>query len=214
MTLRKNNFLYKLVISFIVLLSLVIVWDGVFQKPVVPYALQGVLRPEAKLINKFELIDQKGELIDEHLFENKWSLVFFGYTSCPDICPTTLHVLNSVMTLLKKKEEKLLQDTQVVFISVDPARDSIDMLADYMAFFNKDFIGATGDRKDIDNVTQQFGAGYVMDEEIEPGQYQVSHTSAIFLVAPDTKLVAAFSQPHIPGTIVSQYEAIRMYLLK
>ena len=213
MTKRKSSSLFKLVISLFFLSSLAIVWNKSFQKSDAPQSLQGVLRPQPRILQPFKLIDQKGKLINELSFEDKWSLVFFGYTSCPDICPTTLHVLNSVTSILLEKENKLSQDTQVIFISVDPERDTKDVLVDYMAFFNKDFIGATGDKKNIDNVVQQFGAGYVMDEEVEPGQYQVSHSSAIFLVAPDTKLVAAFSQPHIPGTIVSQYKAIRMYLL-
>ena len=210
----KNNVPYKFIITLAVLSLLFIVGSFLLQKPVAPQALQGVLRPDAKLITEFELIDQKGNPVNQHLFKDKWSLVFFGYTSCPDICPTTLHILNSVMKLLGDKEEKLLRNTQVVFVSVDPERDSVEMLADYMAFFNKDFIAVTGDKKNIDNIARQFGAGYFMDEETEPGQYQVSHTSAIFLVTPDMGLVAAFSQPHIAGTIASQYEAIRDYLLK
>lgn len=205
--------MYRWVIFFTFLLFAVVL-NEVLQKDEAPFALQGVLRPEPKLLKEFELIDQNKKTVNKHSFENKWSLVFFGYTSCPDICPTTLHVLNSVVAMLARREEKLLLDTQVVFISVDPARDSVEVLADYMAFFNKDFIGVTGDKKNIDNITWQFGAGYVMDEEVEDGQYQVSHTSAIFLVSPDTRLVAAFSQPHIPGTIVSQYKAIRNYLLE
>ncbi|MDH5611494.1 MAG: SCO family protein [Gammaproteobacteria bacterium] len=174
----------------------------------------GVLRPDPRQLKSFELIDQNGKVINQQMFKNKWSFVFFGYTSCPDICPTTLHTLNSVIAMLAKNDNKLLLDAQVVFVSVDPERDTVAMLADYMAFFNRDFIGITGDKKNIDNITQQFGAGYMMDEEIAPGQYQVSHTSAIFLVTPDNKLVAAFSQPHIPGTIVSQYKKIRDYLSK
>lgn len=210
----KRSVFYKGAILLILLLSITVIWNVVLQQSNPPQELVGVLRPEPRSLKSFELVDQKGNSINEQLFKDKWSLVFFGYTSCPDICPTTLHVLNSVTAMLAEKEEKLLLGTQVIFISVDPARDSIDMLADYMAFFNKDFIGATGDKKNIDNVAQQFGAGYVMEEETEPGQYQVSHTSAIFLVAPDTKLVAAFSQPHNPGTIVSQYKKIRSYISK
>ena len=208
----KRSVFYKGAILLILLLSITVIWNVVLQQSNPPQELVGVLRPEPRSLKSFELVDQKGSSINEQMFKDKWSFVFFGYTSCPDICPTTLHVLNSVTAMLTEKEEKLLLDTQVVFISVDPARDSIDMLADYMAFFNKDFIGATGDKKNIDIVAQQFGAGYVMDEETDPGQYQVSHTSAIFLVAPDTKLVAAFSQPHNPGTIVSQYKKVRSYI--
>ncbi|MCW8831504.1 MAG: SCO family protein, partial [Gammaproteobacteria bacterium] len=162
----------------------------------------------------FELVDQKGGPVNEHMFKDKWSFVFFGYTSCPDICPTTLHVLNTVTEKLAVQDRTLLLDAQVVFISVDPDRDNLDMLAEYMAYFNESFIGITGDKNNIDNITRQFGAGYMMEEETAPGEYLVGHTSAIFLVSPDTKLVAAFSQPHNPGTIVSLYKKVRSYLLK
>jgi protein SCO1/2 len=214
MVQQKSSFLIKLVVFFLLLLSLAIVWERSFQKPVVPQALQGVLRPEPRSLKPFELVDQNESLINEEIFKNKWSFVFFGYMSCPDVCPVTLHVLNTVTDMLKKKDAELLLDTQVIFVSVDPARDTADKLLDYVTFFNREFIGVTGDKKNIDNITQQFNAGYMRGQEIAPGEYLVSHTSAVFLVAPDAALVASFSQPHIPGTIVSQYEAIRMYLLK
>ena len=100
---------------------------------------------------------------------------------------------------------------QVVFISVDPDRDSSEKLADYVTYFDKDFIGTTADKIKIDKVTQQFGAGYIADPETSAGVYNVSHTSAIFLVDPYGRLVATFSQPHQAATITSQYKKIRKY---
>lgn len=211
MTQPKNNLRYKLVVAFVIFLSVSVSWSVFFQKAELPLALQGVMRVAPVSLNSFKLVNQYGESVSEHSFENKWSLVFFGYTSCPDICPTTLQVLNKVVAMLAERAEGLLPDTQVVFISVDPERDSSEKLSDYMAFFNKDFIGMTGDKKNIDNIVKYFGAGYIVGEELDPGQYQVSHTSAVFLVSPDRKVVASFSQPHIAATIASQYEAIREY---
>ena len=102
-------------------------------------------------------------------------------------------------------------DMQVVFISVDPARDTPEKLANYITYFNKDFIGATANKAEIDKLTRQFGAGYIFEEETSAGGYNVAHTSAIFLVDPYGRLVASFSQPHQPATIVSQYKKIRTF---
>jgi len=181
-----------------------------------PAELQGVLRADFKLLQPFQLADHNNSVFDEKRFHNKWSFVFFGYTSCPDVCPATLYVLSSVHGLLVDEtggysDNKLPDDTQVVFISVDPARDTTEKLADYVTYFNKDFIGTTADKTEIDKLARQFGAGYIIDPESSPGTYNVSHTSAIFLVDPYGRLVASFSQPHQPPTIVEQYKKIRTY---
>ena len=176
-----------------------------------PQELSGVLRSNFKLLQPFELTDHNNAVFNEKRFLDKWSFVFFGYTSCPDICPATLYVLKSVHGLLVDESGEVPDDMQVVFISVDPERDTTEKLADYITYFNKDFIATTADKVNIDKITQQFGAGYIMDEETSAGVYNVSHTSAIFLVDPYGRLVASFSQPHQPTTITSQYKKIRKY---
>lgn len=176
-----------------------------------PPELIGVLRPEFRALYPFELKDHNNTKFDLDRLQDKWTFVFFGYTSCPDICPTTLHVLSSVQTLLKDETNDDPANRQVVFISVDPKRDTPESLATYVSYFNSNFIGATAEKEDIDNLARQFGAGYSFEAETSPGQYLVAHTSAIFLVDPYGRLVATFSQPHYPKTITSQYEKIRAY---
>lgn len=214
MTQTRNSLLFKFAILVLFILSITVIWNKAIQKADVPQALQGVLRPEPRLLKPFDLLNQNGQLINEQMFKDKWTFVFLGYTSCPDICPVTLHVLNAVMGMLEKENAEALSDTQVVFVSVDPERDTVESLSDYVTFFNKDFIGLTGDKENIDNFSKQLGAGYMIGQETSPGEYLVAHTSAIFLVAPDTAMVAAFSQPHNPGTIVSLYKKVRSYILK
>lgn len=176
-----------------------------------PQELAGVLRVDFRLLQPFKLTDHNNNVFDEKQFQNKWSFVFFGYTSCPDVCPATLYVLSSVHSLLVDETGKNPDDMQVVFVSVDPARDTPEKLADYVTYFNEDFIGTTADKAEIDKLARQFGAGYILDPEIAPGIYNVSHTSAIFLVDPYGRLVATFSQPHQPSTITEQYKKIRTY---
>ena len=177
-----------------------------------PAELEGVLRPEPKALQAFVLTDHNNTHFNEERLKNKWSFVFFGYTSCPDICPATLSVLTSVQVMLANETGKTSDDIQVVFISVDPKRDTPELLSSYIAHFNKKFIGATASKKEINKIVQQFGAGYEFEPKNSAGQYTIAHTSAIFLIDPLGKLVATFSQPHYPATIAKQYQKVRTYL--
>ena len=173
-----------------------------------PPELQAVLRPAAMPLQPFELIDQHHQPFDLARLHGNWSFVFFGYTSCPDICPATLSTLTGVMQLLNNDSSG---DTplQAVFVSVDPARDTVDVIAQYIRYFDSSFVGVTGQQPAIDSLARQFGAGYMAEPETAPGQYLVSHTSSIFLVDPRGRLVAAFSPPHHAGTIADQFRQIR-----
>lgn len=194
------------------LFLLVVLGTYILVKPTAPPPeLMGILRPDFKQLEPFQLTGREGRLINEQNFRGKWSFVFFGYVSCPDVCPATLHVLDSVHRFLKDETGEDPVDMQVVFISVDSQRDTVETITSYVAYFNKKFIGATAGKPEIDRLTKQFGAGYILQPETAPGQYLVAHTSAIFLVDPLGRLVATFSQPHYPSTILSQYKKIKAY---
>jgi len=174
----------------------------------VPPELQAVLRPVPKPLQSFELTDQHRQPFNLERLKGKWSFVFFGYTYCPDICPTTLSTLTGVVKQLQTDPQGL-SNIQVVFVSVDPQRDTPDVIKDYLAYFNETFQGVTGTQQDIEALTRQFGAGYMKESETAPGQYMVSHTSSIFLVDPYGRLMASFSPPHDATTIVGQFRQIR-----
>ena len=174
----------------------------------VPPELQGVLRPEPRPLRTFELSDQYRQAFNLERLKGEWSFVFFGYTYCPDICPTTLSVLTGVVKQLQTDPQGLT-NIQVVFVSVDPRRDTPDILEAYLKYFNEAFQGVTGAQQDIDSLTRQFGAGYMVEPETRPGEYLVSHTSSIFLVDPYGQLIAAFPPPHDANTIVEQFRQIR-----
>lgn len=179
--------------------------------PAPPVELEGVLRPDFKPLAPFQLQSHNHGPFNEKKLRDKWSFVFFGYLSCPDVCPNTLHELSSFHSLLKDEIGKEPQDLQIIFVSVDPERDSTENLARYVTHFNRSFIGATAGKGAIDRLAKQFGAGYLLEEETAPGQYLVAHTSAIFLVDPLGRLVATFSQPHYASTLLSQYKKINAY---
>jgi len=176
-----------------------------------PKELMGVVRPEPKPLSSFNLIDHNGDAFTRENLLGKWTFLFFGYTHCPDVCPMTLSVLSSVYNGIDEESGDGVGE-QVVFLSVDPVRDTPAKLADYMAFFNEKFIAVTGSKEEIDEFSEQYGAGYILGEETSPGEYSVNHTSAIFLIDPKGRLVALFSQPHNADTILMQYRKIQAYI--
>jgi protein SCO1/2 len=199
-----------LVLFALFLLVMLATWL-LIKPPAAPAELKGVLRPEYRLIAPFDLVDQNQQPFNRKNLQGKWSFVFFGYLSCPDVCPLTLHELNGFWRLLRDETGADPENLQIVFVSVDPGRDSPEKLADYIAHFNREFVAVTADKRQIDNFAHQFGAGYVIEEETSPGQYLVAHTSAIFLVDPLGRSVATFSQPHYAATLLSQYRRITRY---
>ena len=176
-----------------------------------PPELQGILKPEFRMLTSFQLqAHQRGPVTESDL-KGKWSFIFFGYTSCPDVCPNTMHELKGFRALLEDEDSAAAEDVQVIFVSVDPDRDDAARLASYARHFHSSFIGATAGKGAIDRLTKQFGAGYLFEPTDAGGHYLVTHTSAVFLVDPYGRLIANFSQPHYAGTILTQYKKIVDY---
>jgi len=135
-----------------------------------------------------------------------WSFLFFGYTHCPDVCPTTLSVLNSVAQKLGSDA----RDVRFVFISVDPERDTPETLARFVSYFNGDFIGVTGEPGAIERLTKQLGVLYMrVASSDNPGSYLMDHTASVFLVDPDGRYHAVFSPPITAEKIVTDFARIR-----
>jgi len=173
-------------------------------KKTVPAELQAVLWPEPRQLTAFELAEADGKKLNLKRLADKWTLLFFGYTSCPDVCPMTLAVLKAVYKRLAEHPQ-IQANTQVVFISVDPGRDSPEHIAKYVAYFDKSFVGVTGSVGGIDDFAKQLSAGYVKEEPDEDGAYQVNHTGSIYLIGPDQRVHGAFAPPHRPKAITEQY---------
>ncbi|WP_048308421.1 SCO family protein [Halomonas sp. PR-M31] len=125
----------------------------------------------------FNLVDENGEQVSEDAFLGKPTLLYFGYTHCPDICPTTLAELASITRQL---DEKARDDIQILFVSVDPSRDTPKIMKRYTNAFGPQFVGLTGDKADIDSLTNQYRITYKYDEKDENGNYDVTHSSAVF----------------------------------
>lgn len=128
-------------------------------------------------------------------FSGHWTLLYTGYTFCPDVCPMELNHLAQLMPKLHKVLPKV--SWQVVFLSVDPARDSPARMHEYLQYFDPSFIGITGTRADIDAVTGAVKAGYKIAPHAPGDQaYEVSHDTSFRLISPSGRMVAILPSPH------------------
>ncbi len=189
------------------------IWFGVqFRQPYEPQVLR--LYPQARPLAPFELQDQTGQPFTEASFKGHWSFVFFGFTYCPDVCPTTLALFDR---MAKQLPDALQADTRFVLVSVDPERDTPAKLAEYVGWFNSDFTGVTGEREALNELTRQLGVVYM--KVPLPGSdegYTVDHTAKIFLINPRGERFALFdTAPSLDSPtfdmaqLLRDYEAIR-----
>lgn len=125
----------------------------------------------------FQLVDENGNAVDAEDYQGKTNLLFFGFTHCPDVCPTSLAKLTAAT---RQIDEELRDDIQVLFISVDPSRDTPEVMKQYTDAFGPQFIGLTGEKANIDAVANRYRVTYEYGDKDAQGNYDVSHTSAIF----------------------------------
>lgn len=170
-----------------------------------PPKVSGLIYPEPRPIPEISLVDQNGETFTLDDFRGQWSYVFFGFTHCPDVCPTTLATLNRAVKALDNPP-------QVVFVSVDPARDTPKDLAAYLDFFNDDFVGVTGSQQAIHAFSQALGIAYVYVPQEATESYTVDHTAAILLVNPQAEVSTVFTMPHTAENLAQDFVKIRNYV--
>lgn len=153
-------------------------------------------------ITPFKLSSHLEKPYTESSLKGQWTLFSFGYTSCPDVCPTALATLSQMDDQLKKEETQF--PYQVVFVSVDPERDSLKRLAEYVPYFNSSFLGVTGDAQEIANFTRQMGIMYAKSEQSDSAMgYLVDHSATLILTNPKGEFHAVFSPPHNPRVMAN-----------
>lgn len=160
---------------------------------------------ESPPLQNFQLRDQDNQVFTRERFKGRWSLLFFGYTHCPDICPLTLAEAKGFYSNLKGTPYQA--DTQVIFVSVDPKRDTAEVLKRYVSYFDPTFIGVTGDRAQLDLLTRPLGIYYAYQGDGD--DYAVDHSAVMVLIGPQAKRRAIFSPPHTAAVLTSDYLAIR-----
>lgn len=162
----------------------------------------------------FTLTDHNGEEFNKWSLNRNWTFMFFGYIYCPDVCPTAMVDLSDVYKALEESgdliEKKFKVNTQVVFVTVDPDRDTVAELKDYVPHFNKAFIGVTGDLQEIDSIARPMGVAYTqVPGKDSDGDYYIDHSASLMLLDPLGRLRASFPPPHDPVKIVEEYRRIR-----
>jgi len=178
----------------------------------VPKNLDASVLPDARPLLSFSLVDQNNKTFSPTQLKGQWSFLFFGFTNCPDVCPTTLKVMQSVWKTLPTK----IGDAghpKLYFVSVDPDRDKPEMLKQYVQYFNSEFNGITGKLDELDKLTNQIGILYGYDEKDGDNdqEYIVNHSAQLILVDPKGRMRAVISPPHIAKTIAANFQTIRTF---
>ena len=158
--------------------------------------------PEPRAIQAFSLLTAQGEAFQSGDLLGRWSFVFFGFTNCPDICPTTLAVM-------AEAQRQLGADAGYhgVMVSVDPQRDQGSVLADYVGAFSPSFTGVTGSRADIGEFARQVNVAFVKVPAADGG-YSVDHSGQIVIVNPRGQYHGFIKMPHVAETIVQTFQAL------
>lgn len=148
-------------------------------------------QPEVGVTPRYLLMDTKGRAVTQEDFPGKFQLIAFGYTFCPDICPTTLAEMSLIMNKLGKQSDRL----QAIFITVDPERDTPEKLDQYSAFFNPRIIALTGSPELVQRAADNFRVRY--KKHFEPGaaadKYSVDHSAGMYLLGPDGRYLGKFA---------------------
>lgn len=181
------------------------------QKPIVLETLQ--LLPQPKPLPAVLLRTASGDAFSREKFEQHWNLIFFGFTSCPDFCPLELQKLGRLLALAQQEEKSV----QVIFVSVDPERDTSERLAQYVSFFHPHIIGLRGDNPAIASLARFLGATYERSAIINerainipagaamPGlageQYQVNHSTRVFVIDPQGQYVGSVAKAGTPEAL-------------
>lgn len=176
------------------------------QRGVAPLSTGSRLSP-ALALPQFTLIDAQGRPFGPAQLKGHWSILFFGYTNCPDFCPTTLSTLAALEKRLKSDGEKQLP--QVVFISVDAKRDTPAQLARYVPYFDPSFIGLTaGDQPTIEGIAKKFNVPVIVNPQGADGNYTVDHAGYLFVVNPAGDISALLSGPYKLNDLASDWRSI------
>jgi protein SCO1 len=165
----------------------------------------GTYLAPARAVPDFSLIDQRGAPFGPRNLDGHWSLMFFGYTNCPDFCPTTLATLAAME---KKLQAERVTRPQVVFISVDARRDTPEQLAKYVPYFDPTFIGVTAaDQPTIEALARKLGVAVALVSS-SGGGYTVDHSGAIFVVDPAGKIAAILTGPFTADALQADFDRI------
>lgn len=172
-------------------------------------AFHGTLLEKPREIEQFSLTGIDNKSFTNASLQGQWTIVFFGFTNCGYVCPTTMAELNKMYRLLEEKKVKPLP--QIVMVSVDPQRDSLDKLDHYVRAFNPHFYGARGDEDVVRKMTREMGIAYAKVElpnSQNSENYDMQHSAALMLFNPQGELTAFFTTPHQADLLAKDYQLL------
>ncbi|MCW8846258.1 MAG: SCO family protein [Gammaproteobacteria bacterium] len=178
-------------------------------KPATPPETEATLLQSPRPLGTVVLLDQDGREFPIDRLEGRWNLLFFGFTQCPDVCPTTLAMMGQVSEVLRALPEAARP--RMVFVSIDPERDTPDIMRAYVGHFSADFLGLTGDLDQVTALAGQLGVAF-QKVPYAQGGYTMDHSAALFLLNPRVEFNAVFSAPHSVEGIAGDYTKIIHYL--
>lgn len=191
----------------IVLIALVSIAIGLFvqeserSSQELPEFSSTIILPTAKPLAAFQLTDHEGRAFDQRSLLGHWNILFFGFTNCPDICPTTLQTLKNVKQRMTNAGN--WGNYRVIMVSVDPQRDTPQTLKNYVPYFDPQFLGVSGDLAVTEAFARQVGVLFVARESENSSNYQVDHSAALILINPAGEWAGVISAPHQTDKIVS-----------
>ena len=195
------------ILGFILLIILGFIWR--LQQPAqlsdAELRLNGAIELSTpRIFSDFQLVDHRGEPYSLENLKGKWTILFFGFTNCPDICPTTMALLSEMYVDLEEEEKEKLQ---VVMISLDPERDRVEKMASYVPYFHQDFVGVTGDPNVIYGLTTQLNIAYT---QVELGEenYTIDHSTQLVLINPKGHYHGFFKAPHAEVALRQSWRSI------
>jgi len=154
----------------------------------------------------FQLLNHRGEEVTQGTFLGGYMLMYFGFTFCPDICPTSLQIISSAYRALPDRTQR---QVDMVFVSVDPERDSVTVLKDYVSLFDKDLIGLTGTPDQVAQTAKVFGIYFKKAANIDSAAgYLVDHSTIIYLIGPDGRYIQHFKHDVDPKTLAAAIKKI------
>lgn len=146
----------------------------------------------------FNLVDHNGNKVTDADYAGKYRLVYFGFTYCPDMCPTGLQSMSRAMDLLGDKAAKV----QPLFITIDPERDTPAVMKDYVSNFHPSIIGLTGTHAEVDAAAKAYNVYYKKAEQVDDDNYMMDHSTIIFLISPEGKFIEAFKEDVDPKLLI------------
>ncbi len=212
MSTRKNRVTSTVIILivFMALIAGLFVSEQFHKKKKVDYSeFNGTLLHKPREIKQFALTGIDNKPFSSENLKGQWTMVFFGFTNCGFVCPTTMAELAKMYSLLEKNHVSPLP--RVVMISIDPERDNQEKLKAYVRAFNRNFYGARGSMDIVSEMTKEMGIAYTkiaLPAKANAENYDMQHSGAVVLFNPEGELSAFFTTPHQAGLLAKDYQLL------